>query len=341
MAEGLRAALIGYGLAGRVIHRPLLDGSNGLTVTHVVTSDQERRRQAAADLPGARLLDDADALWRAADDVDVVVIVTTNPTHVPLATKALELGKPTVVDKPMALSSEDARGLCERARALGVPLSVFHNRRWDSDTLAGSALIAAGTLGDLVRLESRFARFRPQVVDRWREDAAAGGGVLLDLGTHVVDQAMFLLGPVTQVYAEVDTRRAGARADDDCFVALTHVSGVRSHLWCSMAAPVNGPRLLLQGSRAGWVKQQLDGQEDAQRAGAVLASEPAGRLFDAQGERDIASPLGDWGDFYRRFAVAVLADGPLPVEPEDAVEVLRVLEAARTSSQQRRVIPLA
>ena len=341
MTALLRTALIGYGLAGRVIHRPLLDAEPRMTVTHVVTADAERRRQAAADLPAATLVDDVEALWRAADDFDAVVVASPNLSHVPVARAALELGKATVVDKPLAVTAAEADVLCRLARELAVPLSVFHNRRWDSDTIAARELLAAGTLGSVVRLESRFIRFRPEVVDRWREDAAAGGGVLLDLGSHVVDQALFLLGPATHVYAEVDVRRPGGRADDDCFLALTHASGVRSHLWCSMAAPAPGPRLLLQGSRAGWAKQHLDGQEDAQRAGQPAAVEAPGRLYDEDGEREVPSPAGDWGAYYRAFAAAVLDGSPLPVEPEDAVAVLRVLDAARRSSAERQVMPLS
>lgn len=334
----LRTAVLGYGLAGRVFHARLIEAEPRMTVSHVVTADPGRAAQAAADLPRARVVSSAEELWRLADELDVVVVATSNPSHLPLALRALELGKPTVVDKPMTLDAADAEHLC---RAASVPLSVFHNRRWDSDTLAARELLDRGVLGEVFRLEARFARFRPQVLDRWREDAASGGGVLLDLGTHVVDQALHLLGPAIEVYAEVDVRRTGGHADDDCFLALTHATGARSHLWTSMAAPVNGPRLLMQGIRAGWVKDDLDGQEDALRAGAAMDDEPAGRLYDADGVHDLPSPRGRWGDYYALFAAAVLDGGPVPVDPEDAVTVLRVLEAARRSAAQRRVVSLS
>jgi scyllo-inositol 2-dehydrogenase (NADP+) len=334
MTEQLRTALIGYGLAGRVFHARLVGAEPRMTISHIVTADPGRRQQAATDVPAAALVDDVDELWRRAEEYDVVVVASSNPSHVPLASTALELRKPTVVDKPLAVTAGDADALCRQARALGVPLSVFHNRRWDSDTLAARELIEGGTLGEVVRLESRFTRFRPQVVDRWREDAAAGGGVLLDLGTHLVDQATFLLGPVREVYAEIEVRRRGGRAEDDCFLALRHASGVRSHLWASMAAPVQGPRLLLQGSAAGWSKQDLDGQEDALRTGAAY-SEPPGRWYDDAGERALPSPPGRWDRYYAGFAAAVLDGQPVPVAPEDAVAGLRVLEAARTSAIEK------
>lgn len=336
----LRAALVGYGLAGRVIHRPLLVAEPGTTVTHVVAADPERRAQAAADLPGARLLADAEELWSSAQEFDIVVVAAPNPVHVALALTALDLGKATVVDKPLALTAGDAQRLVDRARERDVPLSAFHNRRWDSDTLTARRLLAEGRLGEVVRLESRFARFRPEPVRRWREDAAAGGGVLLDLGTHVVDQALHLLGPAVDVYAEVDVRRAGGRADDDVFLALTHASGARSHLWCSMAAPAALPRLVLQGSRAGWAKEGLDGQEDAQRHGRALPAEPDGRLWDTGGEHAHPSEQGDWAAYYRELVAAVTTGAPVPVDAADAVRVLQVLDAARVSAHERTVVAL-
>ena len=333
----LRTALVGYGLAGRVIHRPLLEAVDALEVTHVVTADPGRRAAVAADLPRARVVGSAAALWELADAFDVVVVATSNDVHLPLALAALDLGKPVVVDKPVALTSDDAARLVEHARACGLPLGVFHNRRWDSDTLTAADLLASGVLGTVHRLESRFTRFRPQVVDRWRE-RPGGGGVLLDLGTHLVDQAVHLLGPVAEVWADVRVLRSGAEVDDDCVLALTHASGAGSLLWCSAAAPWTGPRLVLQGSRAGWVKHDLDGQEAAQREGRPAGDEPDGTLSDTGGARPVPSRRGDWSAFYRGFAEAVRGGGPPPVRPEDAVHVLRVLEAAVRSSRERSVV---
>lgn len=335
----LRTALLGYGLAGRVIHRPVLESVDELEVTQVVTADASRRAAAEADLPQARVVSSAQALWQQAEAFDVVVVATNNDVHVPLAVAALDLGKPVVVDKPVALTSDDAARLVGHARSCGLPLGVFHNRRWDSDTLTAADLIASGVLGTVHRLESRFTRFRPQVVDRWREKPG-GWGVLLDLGTHLVDQAVHLMGPVSQVWADVRKLRAAAEVDDDCVLALTHASGAGSLLWCSASAPWTGPRLVLQGSRAGWVKQDLDGQEAAQRAGRLPADEPDGTLWDADGARRVASRPGNWAEFYRGFAAAVRTGTPPPVRPEDAVHVLRVLEAAARSSSERSVVPV-
>jgi predicted dehydrogenase len=335
----IRVALLGYGLAGRVIHRPLIQAVPELALTHVVTADPGRVAQAHTDLPGVSVVPDADQLWSRADEFDVVVVATANQTHVPLTTAALELGKVTVVDKPLAVTAAEAAALVALSQQLAVPLTVFQNRRWDSDTLTAAALLADGRLGEVNRLESRFTRFRPEVLDRWREDATAGGGVLLDLGSHVVDQALLLLGPAVDVYAEVDVLRSGARADDDCFIALTHMGGARSHLWCSMAAPYPGPRLVLQGRAAGWSKDDLDGQEEALRAGFVRAPEPDGHLWTADGEQPVPSTSGDWVAFYRGVAVAATG-GPVPVDPNDAVRVLDILDAARHSAQDRVVVQI-
>jgi scyllo-inositol 2-dehydrogenase (NADP+) len=333
----MRTELVGYGLGGRVIHRPLLLAVPEIALTHVVTADAERRAQAAADLPDAALLSTADELWARADEYDVVVVVTVNDAHVPLATAALELGKAVVVDKPLAVTADEAAGLVAHAERLGVPLSVFHNRRWDSDTLTARALLDDGALGEVHRLESRFTRFRPQIVDRWRE-RPGGGGVLLDLGTHLVDQAEQLLGPSTHVYADIAVRRAGAVIDDDVLLVLTHASGAGSQLWCSAAAPWTGPRLVLQGSRAGWLKGEVDGQEAAQREGVPVPAEPDGALWDEDGAHPVPSRQGDWAAYYRGFAAAVRGEGPVPVDPRDAVAVLRVLEAARVAARERAVV---
>ncbi len=335
----IRVALLGYGLAGRVLHRPLVQAVPELALTHVVTADPVRVAQAREDLPGVAVVPDAAALWARSEEYDVVVVATANDTHLPLATAALELGKTTVVDKPLAVTASDAAALVDLAQRLAVPLTVFQNRRWDSDTLTAAALLRDGTLGQVTRLESRFTRFRPEVVRRWREDAAAGGGVLLDLGAHLVDQAVQLLGPVAQVYAEVATLRAGALADDDCFLALAHTGGARSHLWCSLAAPYPGPRLALQGTRAGWAKDDLDGQEEGLRAGVPPAPEPAGRLWTSNGVRALPSLPGDWAAFYRTLAGG-FSRGTVPVDARDAVQVLQVLEAARRSAASREVVQL-
>jgi predicted dehydrogenase len=349
----VRVALLGYGLAGRYFHRPLITATAGLELTTVVTRHPGRRAQARAEVPGVRLLGTADELWPLAGDHDLVVVATPTGTHTALAARAIAAGLPVVVDKPLAADAAAARRLADTAQAAGLALVPFHNRRWDSDHLTLRSLLGRGVLGDVLRYEARFERWRPTPdPSAWREalPATEGGGVLLDLGVHLVDQALDLFGPVHSVYAEVDARRGGA--DDDVFVALHHGTGVRSHLWVGAMAGAPGPRLRVLGSHAAFVHDALDGQEDALRAGedpaaAAFGAEPParwGRLrrgeADGTGEPVPAEP-GRWPAFYTGVA-ATLRDGdPPPVRAEEAVAGLEVLEAARASAAEDRIVMLS
>ncbi|MGW4157915.1 Gfo/Idh/MocA family protein, partial [Micromonospora chersina] len=239
----LRVGLVGYGLAGSVFHAPLIATTEGLALDTVITSNPERQRQARAEHPDVRVAASPDDLLARAGDLDLLVVASPNKTHVPLATAALKAGLPVVVDKPLAGTAAEARELAALAEERGLLLSVFQNRRWDNDFLTLRRLLDDGELGDVWRFESRFERWRPQTKGGWREsgDPAEIGGLLYDLGSHVVDQALVLFGPVTQVYAEAVVRRAGAETDDDTFLALTHANGVRSHLYVSATAAQLGP----------------------------------------------------------------------------------------------------
>jgi scyllo-inositol 2-dehydrogenase (NADP+) len=344
----LRVAIIGYGLAGRVFHAPLIAATRGLTVTSVVTSSPERQADVARDHPEARTLSSADRVWER-DDHDVVVIATPNDTHVPLATAAIDHGLPVVVDKPLAVTAARAEQLVHRAQRAGVLLTVFQNRRWDSDHLTLVRLLDGGHLGDVIRYESRFERWRPSPKPgSWRETLAAsqGGGLLLDLGSHLVDQALTLFGAVTHVYAEVEARR-GLPADDDVFIALRHASGTISHLRASAVTGAPGPRLRVLGSEAAFVLTRLDSQENRLRAGArpdtvsdwgVEPEAHRGRLVTGDASVPVPGERGDWSRFYALLATAVREGGPPPVDPGDAAAVLRVLEQARQSAATQTAV---
>lgn len=345
----LRVALIGYGLAGRVFHGPLLRATPGLVVTAVVVRNPGRREQAAADFPEARLLISPDELWADADDLDLVVIASPPGSHVRIADAAIDAGLALVVEKPLATTAPDARRLIERAEARGVLLVPFHNRRWDSDQLTLRHLIAGGQLGDVYRYESRFERWRPDPdpdPSAWRERLPArdGGGVLLDLGVHLVDQALSLFGPVVAVDGEVEARRGGA--DDDVFMALQHQSGTRSHLWASAVTAAPGPRLRVLGSRAAYVVEPLDGQEAALRDGADpgqadFGAEPRerwGRLVRGEDSAAVPSLPGRWRDFYPAVVRALRAGEPPPVRGSDALAALQVLDAVRRGTARYRQV---
>ena len=221
------------------------------------------------------------------------------------------------MDKPLALDAASAAALVDEFAAARVPLTVFQNRRWDGDFLTVRRLVESGTLGALTRFESRFERFRPELRDgAWREsgDAAEGGGLLLDLGAHLVDHALTLFGFPLRVYAEVDVRRPGAQVDDDVFVALEHPGGVRSHLWMSAIAPAGGRFMRASGTRAGIETPGLDPQEDQLAAGLRPGDanwgegEPA-RLADADGERTLPIERGAYERFYAGVRDALRGDG--------------------------------
>ncbi|EPD61001.1 Gfo/Idh/MocA family oxidoreductase [Streptomyces sp. HGB0020] len=352
----LRVGLVGYGLAGSVFHAPLIAATEGLTLDTVVTSNPERQKQALAEFPDVRVAATSEELFGRAAELDLVVVASPNRTHVPLATTALKAGLPVVVDKPIAGTAAEARELAALAEDRGLLLSVFQNRRWDNDFLTLQALLEKGELGDVWRFESRFERWRPQTKGGWREsgDPAEIGGLLYDLGSHVVDQALVLFGPAAQVYAESDVRRPGAEADDDTFIAVTHTSGVRSHLYVSATTAQLGPRFRVLGSKAGYVKYGLDPQEADLREGrrpgpgagwGTEAEEAWGRVGSGEspatgsGRPEPTLP-GDYPAYYAAVTRALTDGGANPVTALEAAAALDVLEAARRSARDKVAVTL-
>jgi predicted dehydrogenase len=320
-----------------------------MSLATIVTSNPERRARASADHPDATVLTDVDQLWERSAEHDLVVVATPNRFHVPLGLAALEAGLPVVIDKPLAPTAEEGRRLRAAATERGLLLTVFQNRRWDGDLLTVRRLIADDAFGPIVRFESRFERWRPALREgAWRErgDPEEGGGLLFDLGSHLIDQAVGLFGPPLTVYAEVDRRRPAAEVDDDTFVALEHGAGVRSHLWMSVLAAIRGPRMRVLGLRAAYEKYGLDVQEEALGDGSIPGDpdwgrEPPerwGRLSTGDAARTVETEPGAYPEFYRRV-VASLRDGePPPVDPDDVIGVLEIIEAALESARTRTVI---
>jgi predicted dehydrogenase len=347
-----RIAIIGYGLAGRTFHAPLIAATPGLSIAAVVTGNPRRRAQAEFEHPGAVALQAPDCVWERASEFDAIVIATPNDVHVALARAAIDHGLAVVVDKPLAITAADGEALVEHAQRSGALLTVFQNRRWDSDQLMLDQAIADGALGTVIRYESRFERWRPEPrPDSWRERSAPadGGGLLLDLGSHLVDQALHRFGPARTVYAEIAARR-GSPADDDVFIAITHAGGVISHLHASALTAAPGPRLRVLGDEAALIATAPDTQEDRLRAGERPDTAPdwgvepeyaRPRLMAGDRSVPLAGPPGDWAAFYRGLRDALEGEGPVPVDPRDAVACLRVLEAARTSAAEARIVELS
>jgi predicted dehydrogenase len=332
----IRAAVIGFGTGGAVFHAPFLDGNREYRLDRIVTGDPGRAAQAARSYPGARVVPTTDELFASAGDLDLVVIASPPSSHAELAHRALDAGLDVVVDKPLCVTAAEGGDLVEHAERAGRLLTVFHNRRWDGDFLTLRGLVAAGVLGEIRRFESRFEWWKPDETKAWKAAAspASGGGILYDLGPHLIDQAVQLFGPVDEVHAELSRYRPGDGADDDAFVSLRHSSGTRSHLRMNGLAAQVGPRFSVLGSEAAFTKWGLDPQEAALKSG----TRPTDPAFGVEPEsswghlgvdgtlRPVPTRPGAYAAFYRALADALLRGGPVPVDPVDAVAVIALVE---------------
>ncbi len=340
--DPVRMALVGYGSGGRWFHAPLLASAPEVTFTGVVTTSPERRDLVASDHPAVATFPSLASVVDAG--VEAVAISTPADTHSALTDEALELGLHVVCDKPFALDADAAARSVALAARVERCLSPYQNRRWDSDFLTVRALVDDGRLGAVTRFESRFERFAPE-----RGPGPAGGGTLLDFHSHLVDQALVLFGPVRTVYAEWRLRDTGR--DDDVFVALTHESGTRSHLWGSWSEGAPGPRFRVTGTEGTYV---VDGPMDGQEAALVGGASPAtlgdrwgveprarwGAIRRGSAAEAVPTVPGAWNSFYAAFAGAVRGVGPVPVPADDAVATATVLDAARTSAVSGEAVDL-
>jgi scyllo-inositol 2-dehydrogenase (NADP+) len=337
----IRTAIIGFGIGGRVFHAPLVAADTRFTVSAIVTADPTRATAARQEYVDAHIVPDADALF-ARDDFDLVIITSPNATHAPLARRAIAAGAAVVIDKPIGVSSTEARSLIDDAAAAGVPLTVFQNRRWDGDFRTLRQVIAAGELGDIYQFDSAFEWWAPDIGARWKDvtTPADGGGILFDLGPHLIDQALCLFGDVVEVKAELDMRRPGAANDDDAFLALTHANGVRTRLWMSAVSPANRPRFRAVGSRAVFQSEGLDPQEQQSIAGLRPLDPGFGVPDDGRtavvrspgSSRAVPLQAGEHLAFYRALGDALTVGAPLPVDPRDSVRGLEIIETARAAT---------
>jgi scyllo-inositol 2-dehydrogenase (NADP+) len=336
--------LIGYGLAGRFLHAPFLAPA-GFSLSAVATS---RAAEVEADYPQATVVADPQAIFDR-PDVEVVIVAAPNDVHFSLAERALEAGKHVVVDKPMAATVLEADLLLDRARQSGRALTVYQNRRWDGDFLTVRDLLASDRLGGAVLLESAFDRYRPDVQTRWREEPARGGGLLLDLGPHLVDQALQLFGWPDWVQGDVMRQRIGARVDDGFAIRLAF-GRLRVVLEASSLAAAARPRFRVFGEKASFVKHGLDSQEAQLRSGR-LPTDPGfgGEPEGARGEittgsmpTGVPTPgrAGHWMAFWTGLERALRGASAPPVDPVEARDALHVIECARESSDVgRRLTP--
>ncbi|WP_418276623.1 Gfo/Idh/MocA family protein [Isoptericola jiangsuensis] len=335
-----RVAIVGYGMAGREFHSRLATEA-GLSVTAVVTRDPGRRAQAAGDWPGARLVGDLPALIEMRSAYDVVVVASPTALHAEHAATLARAGVPFVVDKPIGVDGHEARAVLAEAEATGTPFTVFQNRRWDPEQLTLAALLDRGGLGDVHTFERRWERWRPTPRQRWKENDRRGGGLLLDLGPHLVDSAVVLFGRATSVWAQ--TRALTTPTEDDVMLVLTHEAGggvaagpraVVSRLWAGSVVGAPGPRTRVLGSAGAYVVTSFE--QDASPFERFDDDAPDGTLgWLTRGRDRDAVPVADGGpaDFYRGLGPWLAGQAPAPVDPADAVRTAEILDAARESAR--------
>jgi predicted dehydrogenase len=345
VANPLNVGLIGFGLAGRVFHAPLIHANPDLRLTHIV---QRHGDEAEKKYPQAKLLRDADELF-SEKSIDLVVVATPNTSHFELAAKALSAGKHVVVDKPFAITSADADKLIDLARKMGRVLSAFQNRRWDGDFLTVRQILDQKRLGRLAEYESRFDRFRPALKPgAWREEAIPGSGVLFDLGSHLIDQAIVLFGRPQGIFADLRSQRDRAVAVDSFEVHLAYPA-LKVTLKAGSLVCEPSPRFTLYGTQGSYLKFGLDPQEEALKQGGSPAqpnwgSEPEaawGTLTNCNGNltrEKYPTLAGCYPEYYKNIYEAITGKAELAVKPEQAREVIRLIELAEQSAKEERML---
>ena len=338
----VRVGLIGYGYSGRTFHAPLITAVSGLTLCAVASSDPKK---VHADLPEMTVVADPLAL-ATADGIDLIVIASPNASHAQLARTALNAGKHVVVDKPFTLDLVEARDLIALSKSRGLTLSVFHNRRWDSDFLTVRHAIAHGLAGTVSHFESHFDRFRPQVRDRWREAPGPGSGIWFDLGPHLIDQTLQLFGLPDRVQANLARQRKGSLADDWAHVVLDYGER-RAVLHAGMLVAGGTNRFIVHGEAGSLVKRGADPQErqllNGMRPGqAGWGADADGLLvYDRSGAQSIVPATnGDQRLYYASIVNALNGSVSDIVTPIQALAVMAVIEAAVDSAHRRCSVEL-
>jgi predicted dehydrogenase len=344
LAAGMRLGLVGYGVGGKYFHAPFIRVAKGVELVGVVTGSPQRRAELAREYPGVP------AYHRMADliaaGVDAVTITTPPQTRRELVLAAVAAGVHVIADKPFAPTADGGRELVQAARDADVVLNVFQNRRWDADIRTLAAVLNHGDIGDLWRVESRFDLNDPDSLD-----TGPNGGLLRDLGSHLVDQMLWLLGPARKVYAELDwVDLEDGRTDCGFAMSITHTSGVRSHLSSSKRNRIQERELRAYGSSGGYVARGTDVQAQAifaglrpEQLGAAWGYEAKalwGTLATESGSVRVPSEQGAYQDFYSQFAAALRGEADFPVPATEAVATLVLLDAARKSALEGRVVTL-
>ena len=333
----MRVGIAGYGLAGRSFHAPLLKGC-GFEIATVLTGNATRARQAKEDFPLTKVVDNLAQFLE--QNLDLVVVASANMAHTEQSLAAIKAGIPLVVDKPMGRSLQETELIIHAAQKAGVPVTSFFNRLWDSDALTIKKIVASGLIGKPFRLDSRFERFRPQLnLASWRESETAenGGGLLLDLQTHLISTALDWFGPAKLAYANVRSIRGDS--EDDVVLNLIHTSGVDSYLAVSAIAGSPGPRIRLLGTEGALIVEDLDPQEALLRAGdfpegGTWNVPTSSKAYIQRGDtrEEIQTVPGNYGHFYLAVRAALEGNGAWPISHDEILEVSRIIDEARVIS---------
>ena len=347
MIEKIRVGMVGFGLAGRVFHAPVIQSIPDLQLAAVVERHGDEARSVYPDIEIVR---DLDSLLSDAD-IDLVVVTTPNVSHFEIARNALLADKHVVVEKPFTINLEEARELTTLSHRQGRVLSIHQNRRWDGDFLTVRRILNAGVLGRLVEYESHFDRYRnlPRA-GSWREEAHAGSGLLYDLGPHLIDQALVLFGPPQSVTADIRTQRSGGKSDD-YFDLTLHYVGHNARLKAGMLVREPSARYTIHGVDGSFVKYGMDPQEDGLKRGQVPSETPGWgedpeerwgvlntQLAGLHVRANVETLPGDYPGYYQNVADAIHGRAPLDVTAESACAVMRVIELAIESSREKMAL---
>ena len=339
--------LVGFGLAGRYFHAPVIQAVKGLRVAAIL----QRASDSAAQLyPDAKLVRTIDDLL-AIESLKLIVIATPNQSHFPLAKHCLEAGRHVVVDKPFTLNVPEALELIALARSKQLILTVYHDRRFDADFQALRNVVDSGELGRITRFESTYDRYRPTPKPgAWREQPGPGSGIFFDLSPHLFDQAFTLLGTPEAITADIRIERLGFTTDDAFDVLLHYPAGVRALLRATMLSASPRPRMVVLAQNGSYVKRDFDPLELTLRAGQIPADgnwalekqENWGELTlvkDGNSTSRRVPSIGDWRDFYTNVRDAILGTAPLLVTPQQILGVMVAMELAIQSSSERQTLP--
>ena len=352
--DDIRVGLIGFGFAGETFHAPLLRATQGLHLAAVASSNPAKVHAVL----GPDVIVTTPEGLMARDDVHLIVVATPNQLHHPQALAALKAGRHVVVDKPFTLDVVQARELAALAHDRGLLLSVYHNRRWDSDFLTLARVLREGTLGRAVEFVSHFDRYRPQVRDRWRETATPGSGLWMDLGSHLVDQVLRLFGAPSAIAVDVAATRDSA-VTDDWFHAQLRWSkgphaGLRARLHASALVAKPNERFAVHGTRGTFLVEGLDAQEDILKTGPSpddVAAPDWGRdprvahLWLDEGDmvrhQDVQLLNGSYPSYYAAIRDALRGAGANPVPPSEAIAVQELIDIGMQAARERREITLS